>query len=246
MVEFGAGGAIMHTEEPTTTTEPQPTEATETPAVDDPLPPTAATSTAGESAPAPDVVPEGEANNTDSVAAETSQTAAQPEGDADTATPSPPVPAPAPSATLDPSAPNDLLTAQPASQNPRRKRRAKGWSCPVCRQRKCSLTHLLVRLLANADGQTPAFFPFLAYTSLLRITTTPPTMEGGKEGKRVSTSTIDHPLATPASAAAALVVPTPALESTPEEPAALAPSRSLRPVFLRGLSRRAADPMSPV
>jgi hypothetical protein len=72
-------------------------------------------------------------------------------------------------------------------------------------------------------------------------------MESGKEGKRVSTSTIDHPLAYTASAAdATLARPTPALEPTPEEPAALSPSRSLRPVFLRGLSRRPADPVSPV
>ncbi|KAI0252514.1 hypothetical protein BJV78DRAFT_341331 [Lactifluus subvellereus] len=221
MVEFGAGGAIMHAEEPTATTEPQPTEVTETPAVDDPVPPAATTSTAGGDAPAPDAVPGGQANNTDPPAAETSQpAAAQPEGDADMATPPVPEP-PAPSATPAPSAPNDPPNTPQAPQNPRRKRRAKGWSCPVCRQ---------------------------PYTSLLRITTTPPTMEGGKEGKRVSTSTIDHPLATAthATPAAALVVPTPALESTPEEPAALAPSRSLRPVFLRGLSRRVADPVSPV
>jgi hypothetical protein len=89
-------------------------------------------------------------------------------------------------------------------------------------------------------------FSLSAYTSLLRITTTPPTMEGGKEGKRVSTSTIDHPLATATHATPGLVVPTPALESTPEEPTVLTPTRSLRPVFLRGLSRRAADPAPPV
>jgi hypothetical protein len=75
-------------------------------------------------------------------------------------------------------------------------------------------------------------------------------MDGGKEGegKRVSTSTIDHPLVTagqvlPATAPA-LAVSGPTLESTPEEPAPLAPSRSLRPAFLRVLSRRPADPAS--
>jgi hypothetical protein len=71
-------------------------------------------------------------------------------------------------------------------------------------------------------------------------------MDGGKEaeGKRVSTSTIDHPLVTanqvPPATAPALAGLT--LESTPEEPVAPAPSRSLRPVFFRALSRRPADP----
>jgi hypothetical protein len=78
-------------------------------------------------------------------------------------------------------------------------------------------------------------------------------MDGGKEGKRFSTSTVDHPLTpavhvTPATATGVTSPTTPALESTPEESAApaLAPSRSLRPVFFRARSRRAADPVSPV
>jgi hypothetical protein len=72
-------------------------------------------------------------------------------------------------------------------------------------------------------------------------------MDDGKDGKRVSTSTIDHPLATPVTPAVAtgLSGTSPQLESTQEEPAAPAPPRSLRPVFLRALSRRpAADPSS--
>jgi hypothetical protein len=76
-------------------------------------------------------------------------------------------------------------------------------------------------------------------------------MEDTKEGKRVSTSTIDHPLGTigntpPAhadQAAAARLAP--ALEVTPEEPA-ITPSRSLRPVFLQRLQRRTTDASSPV
>jgi len=76
-------------------------------------------------------------------------------------------------------------------------------------------------------------------------------MDVGKEGKRISTSTVDHPLAavqvTPVAATGQTGL-TPALESTPEEPAApvSAPPRSLRPVFFRGLSRRNAEPVSPV
>ena len=74
-------------------------------------------------------------------------------------------------------------------------------------------------------------------------------MDGGKEGKRVSTSTIDHPLVTPVhvapAAATGLSGTSPPLEPTPEEPAVPAPQRSLRPVFLRALSRRpTTDPAS--
>ena len=75
-------------------------------------------------------------------------------------------------------------------------------------------------------------------------------MDASKEGKRISTSTVDHPLVTTVQVtpAAATGQTGPALESTPEEPAAPAPGppRSLRPAFFRGLSRRNAEPVSPV
>ncbi|KAI0720750.1 hypothetical protein C8T65DRAFT_632685 [Cerioporus squamosus] len=63
--------------------------------------------------------------------------------------------------------------------NPRRKRKAKGWFCPVCRQ---------------------------PYTSLLRITTTPPEKDEGRD----STSIDDHvpPPSAPAVAAPAVPPPT--------------------------------------
>jgi hypothetical protein len=84
----------------------------------------------------------------------------------------------------------------------RRKRKAKGWFCPVCRQ---------------------------PYTSLLRITTTPPIKEGKDIDKRASTSTegIDHTL--PASMT---VIPT----ATSRGPLA-----ALRPSFLRGMSRTSTN-----
>src|SRR5712671_2108626 len=85
----------------------------------------------------------------------------------------------------------------------------------------------LIRVLTCYSN--PRFLP-PAYTSLLRITTAPPTIDGGKEGKRVSTSTIDHPLAVPPVSVTMQTV-TPALETTLEEPTAPAPappSRSLR------------------
>lgn len=211
MVEFGAGGAIMHAEEPTTNLGRLPTETPETPAIDDSGP----LAVPAEDSPASGALSENGVGNADSSAVEPSQVAAQPAGNEDQVASTASAP-PAPTAQVLPSA--------PAPQNPRRKRRAKGWSCPVCRQ---------------------------PYTSLLRITTSPP-MDAGKEGKRFSTSTVDHPLATPAqvtpAAATGQTGLTPALESTPEEPAAPVPGppRSLRPAFFRGLSRRNAEPVSPV
>jgi hypothetical protein len=124
MVEFGAGGAIMHAEEPTTNLGPQPTETAETSAVDDSLPPAVASSPAEDSS-ASGAVPE----NADSSVVEPSQVAAQPARNEDQVASSTSAPPTGPTAQVPPSA--------PAPQNPRRKRRAKGWTCPVCRQREC-------------------------------------------------------------------------------------------------------------
>lgn len=238
MVEFGAGGAIMHAEEPTTNLGPQPTETTETPVVDDSGPPAVASRPVDD--PTSEAVPENGVGNAESPAVEPSQAGAQPARDEEQAASSASPPTPGPTAQVPPSA--------PALQNPRRKRRAKGWTCPVCRQREYPSSfyapkYVLIGLVI--------WFLFTAYTSLLRITTSPP-MDAGKEGKRFSTSTVDHPLATtvqvtPAAATGQTGL-TPALESTPEEPAAPVPvpPRSLRPAFFRGLSRRNAEPVSPV
>jgi len=90
-----------------------------------------------------------------------------------------------------------IPTAANTGLNSRRKRKAKGWFCPVCRQ---------------------------PYTSLLRITTSPPTSKEGKEiDNRDSTSSegIEH-------AGVPAVSPT----NTSRGPLA-----SLRPSFLRGMSR---------
>lgn len=244
----------MHAEEPAITTEPQPAETAGQPAVDDTVSPTAATRSVEGDQPALVSVPEIVVANADSSAAGPPEMPAQPATNDDPAAASVPPPSQAgPAPPVPPSPVNPLIAVPP--QNPRRKRRAKGWSCPVCRQRKCpriSILHssrgfFLIRLLISPPLHS-IFSLRPAYTSLLRITTTPSMMDGGKEGegKRVSTSTIDHPLVTanqvPPATAPALVGPT--LESTPEEPAAPAPSRSLRPVFFRALSRRPADPAS--
>lgn len=212
MVEFGAGGAITHAEEPVTTAEAQPAETAETPITDGSALPAVATGSAGDEA-------------SPVSAAATGNDVADPPTVNASLVPAEPVSNSTPEATSTPPPPTDSTTpAQatpnvppiaPVPPNPRRKRRAKGWFCPVCRQ---------------------------PYTSLLRITTAPPTMDDSKEGKRVSTSTIDHPLGNIGNTAPDHA---PALEATPEEPA-LTPSRSLRPVFLQRLQRRTTDASNPV
>ncbi|KAI0312162.1 hypothetical protein OF83DRAFT_1176901 [Amylostereum chailletii] len=161
MVEFGAGGNIVHNEEATAATE----------ATTDP-------------APAEDSAGEGQAAMTsEGSPAVTSGT------DADPQTSNAPPASGGEAATTVPSIPQ--ITPVPAHS--RRKRRAKGWFCPVCRQ---------------------------PYTSLLRITTTPPSQEE-MEGKRISTSTIDHPLSPVA----------------PAEGEEVQARSSLRPSFLPSISR---------
>ncbi|KAH9039228.1 hypothetical protein EDB84DRAFT_1068122 [Lactarius hengduanensis] len=249
MVEFGAGGAITHAEEPATTAEAQPAEADEAPpTVDDSAPST------GEEASGPAAVATGggEADHPSNPPA--TDALVEPVGDSSPESSSSPPP-PTASATSAQATPN-VLPIAPVPPNPRRKRRAKGWFCPVCRRRKsCFLSETprpylplfsppsslftLIRSDFRVRSLNPP--PLLAYTSLLRITTTPPTMEDTKEGKRVSTSTIDHPLANTAPADQAALAP----EPVPEE-AAPTPSRSLRPVFLQRLQRRTTDASSPV
>ncbi|KAI0764588.1 hypothetical protein BD413DRAFT_168918 [Trametes elegans] len=151
MIEFGAGGTIVHNDGETT-------------------------ATGGETAPA-----EGGAE-------------ANTEGGAGTATAADVTPAPAP----------PIPTVQ---ANPRRKRKAKGWFCPVCRQ---------------------------PYTSLLRITTTPPEKDD-KDEHRDSASLEDHvppPTATPAVAPA---VPPPVVQADRGRFASLP-----RPGFLRAFGRQGA------
>jgi hypothetical protein len=208
MVEFGAGGAITHAEEPATA-EAQPAETAETPAVDGSAPPVVATGSAGDEASVP-AAATGDDGAADPPTVDASLAPAEPVSNSTPETTSTP-PLATDSTTPTQAAPN-VSPIAPVPPNPRRKRRAKGWFCPVCRQ---------------------------PYTSLLRITTALPTMEDSKESKRVSTSTIDHPLGN--------TVPdhAPALEATPEEPA-LTPSRSLRPVFLQRLQRRTTDASNPV
>jgi len=135
MIEFGAGGAIMHTEEPVTATEPQPAETAETPAVVDAGLPAAATGSAEEGQPVPAAVPEIVIVNAESHTAEPPEMVAQPAGNEEPAAASVQAPSQAAPAPPAPPTPVDPPGTIPP-QNPRRKRRAKGWSCPVCRQRK--------------------------------------------------------------------------------------------------------------
>ena len=135
MVEFGAGGAIMHAEEPSATPEAQPAENAETPVIDDSEPPAITRGPVEGDGPSSVVLPENEEANAESSAIEPSQAAAQPAREEDLVASSASAPPPGP-ATLVPPGPVEPPTT-PAPQNPRRKRRAKGWSCPVCRQREC-------------------------------------------------------------------------------------------------------------
>ncbi|KAA1472091.1 hypothetical protein DENSPDRAFT_859296 [Dentipellis sp. KUC8613] len=93
----------------------------------------------------------------------------------------------------------------PVPPHPRRKRRPKGWFCPVCRQ---------------------------PYTSLLRITTSPPTDED-KLGKRTSTSTYHEHEVEPDLSLAPVT-------SAPSLPLPVDPIRGDRPSFIRGLALSSA------
>jgi hypothetical protein len=69
------------------------------------------------------------------------------------------------------------------AQNIRRKRKAKGWFCPVCRRRK---PHSCTCVLPDISCSYPA------YTSLLRISTSPPTKDISDDDHRVSVDEHDH------------------------------------------------------
>ncbi|TFY56160.1 hypothetical protein EVG20_g9039 [Dentipellis fragilis] len=144
--------------------------------------------------PAPQPVPEDAPPAAEGAATESESAAATdspaPEGEA---TP----PQPAPVAPITPIA--------PVPPHPRRKRRPKGWFCPVCRQ---------------------------PYTSLLRITTSPPTDED-KLGKRTSTSTYHENDVEPDLSLAPVT-------SAPSLPLPVDPIRGDRPSFIRGLALSSA------
>jgi hypothetical protein len=150
MIEFGAGGAITHAEEPTTEAQPAVAETTEAPTVDNSAPPAVAT--------------DGEADPPAVDASQTSVMDSSPEAS------SPPPPPPTDSTTPAQVAPN-VHPIAPVPPNPRRKRRAKGWFCPVCRQRKFSppfhsfvpklpsLSALHISFLIRSDFRLPFLTP---------------------------------------------------------------------------------------
>jgi hypothetical protein len=95
--------------------------------------PAAATGSAGEGQPVPAAVPGIVVANAEAPTAEPPEMAAQPARNEEPAAAS--VQMPSQTSPIPPTPINPSGTIPP--QNPRRKRRAKGWSCPVCRQRKC-------------------------------------------------------------------------------------------------------------
>lgn len=113
-------------------------------------------------------------------------------------------------ASASPPQPPSIPTTAPPT--PRRKRKAKGWFCPVCRQ---------------------------PYTSLLRITTTPLSKDITDEDHRDSTDTIEHPLAsnnTPQITSA----PTPTIPAA--NPSGRNNILSRPAGFLRSLGRQQPEP----
>ena len=150
----------MHAEEPATVVEQQPAETAGPPAVEESVPPAAA---AAEDHPGPVTVPEIVVADADLSTAGPPEIAAQPATNDDPGAASVPAPSQAgPAAT-----PTDPPTAV-APQNPRRKRRAKGWSCPVCRQRKYSritISHPS-RAFFFFDPLADALHPFFFHVQL--------------------------------------------------------------------------------
>ena len=151
MVEFGAGGAITHAEEPVTTAEALPAETAETPTAGGSAPAVLATGSAGDepSVPVAATGDDGAADPSLPPTIDASQAPAEPVSNS-TPAPVPPID----SATPAQATPN-VQPIAPVPPNPRRKRRAKGWFCPVCRQRKFSYpfepTPLCLRLLIRPD-----------------------------------------------------------------------------------------------
>ncbi|KAI9438588.1 hypothetical protein H4582DRAFT_1949601 [Lactarius indigo] len=159
MVEFGAGGAITHAEEPATTAEAQPAETAEAPpTADDSVPP----ASAGEeiSVPAETTTRDGEADHlSNPPATDASQAPVEPVGDSTPEASSSPPP-PMASAMPAQATPN-VHPIAPVPPNPRRKRRAKGWFCPVCRQRKSFSFRI-------SPSLSPSFLPPSCLFTLIR------------------------------------------------------------------------------
>ncbi|KAJ7145194.1 hypothetical protein C8R43DRAFT_1013174 [Mycena crocata] len=145
MVEFGAGGAIVAEEasEPAPVVAPVPatttTPASPAPTTTAPAPTTTAPAAAGAGAEAAEGAP-----------AEGGEGAAGAAADAGGVAPSDGVPAAEGAQAQAPAVVTPAPVPTPAPTAARRKRKAKGWFCPVCRQ---------------------------PYTSLLRITTAPPPVD---------------------------------------------------------------------
>jgi len=113
--------------------------------------------------------------------------------------------------------------ATPAA-NQRRKRKAKGWFCPVCRQREFKLDRSSVVL---------KMVLYTAYTSMLRLTTALPSVSDSKdpEGSGTEDEGMPNPVHLPAG-------PTAEVRSG----GLLSNAGILRPGFLRGLSLSRSQP----
>jgi hypothetical protein len=105
-------------------------------------------------------------------------------------------------------------TAAPPNQ--RRKRRPKGWFCPICRQRMRPVLFFPV-------GHVSFELSFTAYTSLLRLTTAPPEMphshhEEGSISKKEAAPKVEPETSTPNVMTATTTATTVTIPTTPTAP----------------------------
>ena len=135
--------------------------------------------------------------------------------------------------TVNPVTPGTATASVPSAPilptaNSRRKRKAKGWFCPVCRQRRCTI-------LQNKINKVNTLQFCSAYTSMLRITTISPPQSENKDTEGSGTEDEGSP-----------TLPTAAPNGPTSEVTEFRGllGSALRPGFLRGLSLSRSTPVA--
>jgi len=134
-----------------------------------------------------------------------------------------------PQSNPDPPDPPLQTPTTPATTNVRRKRKAKGWFCPVCRQRMCLFLQYCI---------LDASLYIIAYTSLLRITTAPPPpLPPPQEGQVAVEKEQQESNETPQASSSAHPTTEQNTESNERSGGGLlGAALNIRPGFLRGLA----------
>lgn len=114
----------------------------------------------------------------------------------------------------------------------RRKRKAKGWFCPVCRQRKSVPLYIPLPWLIPFTNRD--LIELIAYTSMLRLTTVPPAMATPESKEGEGSGTEDEGLPT---------IPEAAHGASGHAEMRSTGLLGTRPGFLRGLSLGRAPPI---